>query len=145
MKRAAFALVALALTPQAIAARGLDPQWYAGGGWQYGWVASGNPSIDGAEGPGFEVVLGRRIGEHRPMFFDLRAGGIFVDVGPTPEIFYPAGRADYGILALGVTFAGPGSGESVRGFRSMARITTSHGTSSSTVSTASDSRRRRGF
>jgi len=75
---------------------------YVGGGVQYGWIASGHPSIDGAEGSGYQVVGGVRVAPR--LFFDMRIGGIFVDVGPAPEIAYPADQADCTMLAMGLLY-----------------------------------------
>ena len=99
----ALALAGLASFPPAGAAPPRSPRSaYVGGGVQYGWIASGHPSIDGAEGSGYQVVGGTRIAPG--LFFDMRIGGIFVDVGPTPEITYPADQADYSMLAMGLLY-----------------------------------------
>jgi hypothetical protein len=79
-----------------------DRSAYVGGGVQYGWVESEHPSIDGSKGSGYQVVGGARVADR--LFFDMRIGGIFVDVGPTPEIAYPADRADYSMLAMGLLY-----------------------------------------
>jgi hypothetical protein len=104
LRRHLFAvLAALALPSPAPGQTGLfDVPGYVGGGGQYGSVASENPAVDGASGPGFQVVLGRQL--TGPLYFDMRLGGIFVDVGPTPDIYYPADRADYAAAALGVLY-----------------------------------------
>lgn len=105
-------LAALALAPSsAHAVRFIDVSGYIGGGTQYGWIASGNHSIDGARGAGLQVVFGRRLRDRRPLYLDLRLGGIFVDVGPTTEIVYPSDRADYALMAVGGLwdFRAPGS------------------------------------
>lgn len=95
-------LAALALSPGAAhAVRFFDVSGYIGGGAQYGWIASGNSSIDGARGPGVQLVFGRRLRDRHPLYFDLRLGGVFVDVGPTTEIAFPSDRADYAVMALG--------------------------------------------
>lgn len=73
-----------------------------GGGIQYGFVSSEHPSIDASAGSGYQVVGGARIA-HR-LFFDMRIGGIFLDAGPAPEIAYPADRADYSMLAMGLLY-----------------------------------------
>ena len=100
------ALAALALSPAgATAARFFEVPRYVGAGGQYGTVASGNPSIDGARGPGFQVVFGSRLRDRYPLYFDMRIGGVFVDVGPTPEIAYPSDRADYAVMAIGGLWA----------------------------------------
>jgi len=107
-----FALAALVTVPDAAhAVRFVDVSGYIGGGAQYGWIASGNPSINGARGPGVQVVFGRRLRDRYPLYFDLRLGGMFVDVGPTPEIAFPSDRADYAVMALGGLwdFRPPGS------------------------------------
>jgi hypothetical protein len=97
-----FVLVALAFSPGAAhAVRFVDVSGYIGGGAQYGWLASGNSSIDGARGPGLQLVFGRRLRDRYPLYFDLRLGGMFVDVGPATEIAYPSDRADYAVMAAG--------------------------------------------
>jgi hypothetical protein len=96
----AVALAGLAAGP-AHAVRFVDVSGYLGGGVQYGWIASGNPSIDAARGPGLQLVFGRRLRDDRPLYLDMRLGGIFVDVGPTREIAFPSDRADYALMALG--------------------------------------------
>ena len=95
-------LAGLALTPApAHAVRFIDVSGYIGGGAQYGWIASGNSSIDGARGPGVQVVFGRRLRDSHPLYLDLRLGGMFVDVGPTRDVVNPSDRADYAVMALG--------------------------------------------
>ncbi|MGH7731583.1 MAG: hypothetical protein ACRENJ_10090 [Candidatus Eiseniibacteriota bacterium] len=79
----------------------IDVSGYIGGGTQYGWITSGNPSIDGARGPGLQLVFGRRLRDRYPLYLDLRVGGMFVDVGPTTELAYPSDRADYAVMAVG--------------------------------------------
>lgn len=97
-----IALVALALWPEAAhAVRFVDASGYIGGGPQYGWIESGTPSIHGARGPGLQLVFGRRLRDHHPLFFDLRLGGMFMDVGPTTGTLLPSDRADYAIMAAG--------------------------------------------
>ena len=81
--------------------RFVDVSGYIAGGTQYGWIASGNSSIDGARGPGLQIVFGRRLRDSHPLYVDLRIGGIFVDVGPTTGIVYPSDRADYAVMAVG--------------------------------------------
>jgi len=105
-------VAALALSPTpAPAVPFIDVSGYIGAGTQYGRIASGNPSINGARGPGLQVVFGRRLRDRHPLYFDLRLGGMFVDVGPTSEIAFPSDRADYAVMALGGLwdFRPPGS------------------------------------
>ncbi len=97
------ALVALGLSAGAAHAqvRFVDVSGYIGGGAQYGWIASGTPSINGARGPGLQLVFGRRLRDRYPLYFDLRLGGMFVDVGPTTDLALPSDRADYAVMAAG--------------------------------------------
>jgi hypothetical protein len=98
-----LALAGLAsFSPAGAAARHPDRAAYVGGGVQYGWIASEHPSIDGSEGSGYQVVGGARVADR--LFFDMRIGGIFVSAGPAPEIVYPADRADYSMLAMGLLY-----------------------------------------
>jgi hypothetical protein len=97
-----IALVALALSPEAAqAVRFVDVSGYIGGGAQYGRIESGTPSINGARGPGLQLVFGRRLRDHYPLYFDLRLGGMFMDVGPTTGTLLPSDRADYAVMAVG--------------------------------------------
>jgi hypothetical protein len=99
----ALTLAGLApFSPAGAGPRHPDRSAYLGGGVQYGWIASEHPSIDGSEGSGYQVVGGVRVADR--LFFDMRIGGIFVDVGPAPEIIYPADRADYTMLAMGLLY-----------------------------------------
>jgi hypothetical protein len=81
--------------------RFVDVSGYIGGGAQYGWIDSGTPSINGARGPGVQLVFGRRLRDRYPLYFDLRLGGMFMDVGPTIASAIPSDRADYAIMAAG--------------------------------------------
>jgi len=81
--------------------RFVDVSGYIGGGAQYGWIGSGTPSIDGARGPGVQLVFGRRLRDRYPLYFDLRVGGMFMDVGPTIASAIPSDRADYAVMAAG--------------------------------------------
>ena len=95
------AAVVLLLSAPAHAASFFDVPGYVGGGAQFGTVGSGNPSIDGARGPGFQVVFGRRLRDRYPVYVDLRLSDVFVDVGPTPETAFPPDRANYAVMAVG--------------------------------------------
>ena len=95
-------LAALALSPApAHAVRFVDVSGYIGGGAQYGRIDSGTASINGARGPGLQLVFGRRLRDRYPLYFDLRLGGMFMDVGPTTEMAIPSDRADYAVMAAG--------------------------------------------
>lgn len=96
----AFALTAGAADAQV---RFVDVSGYIGGGAQYGWMGSGTSSIDGAHGPGVQLVFGRRLRDRYPLYFDLRIGGMFMDVGPTiaGASPIPSDRADYAVMGAG--------------------------------------------
>lgn len=101
--RLLIALAALVLCAGAADAqvRFVDVSGYIGGGAQYGWIGSGTTSIDGARGPGVQLVFGRRLRDRYPLYFDLRIGGMFMDVGPTTASAIPSDRADYAVMAAG--------------------------------------------
>ncbi len=86
-------------------------RYYVGAGGLWGSVSSGHPSIDGSSGGGFQVVFGLRFSEG--LAWDTRAGGFWTDVGPAPEITYPADRGEYGFVLTGVVWELQGGGAPV--------------------------------
>ncbi len=86
-------------------------RYYLGAEGLWGTISSGHPSIDGSSGGGFQLVFGLRLSEN--LALDLRAGGLWTDVGPAPEITYPADRGEYALLLLGLVWELQGGGAPV--------------------------------
>lgn len=82
-------------------------RYYAGIDALWGSIASRHPSIDGSSGAGLELVLGWRLADG--IAWDTRLGGLWTQVGPAPEINYPADKADYGFALTGVVWEIAGS------------------------------------
>ncbi len=78
---------------------GIDALW--------GSIASQHPSIDGSSGAGLELMFGWRLADG--IAWDTRFGGFWTEVGPAPEISYPADKADYGFFMTGIVWEVLGS------------------------------------
>ncbi len=78
----------------------------------WGTISSSHPSIDGSSGGGLLLSFGMRFTE--ALALDMRVGGTWNGrVGPTPEISYPADRAEYAVLLLGLVWELQGGGAPV--------------------------------
>lgn len=82
------------------AAQGGFAQPYLGVGASQLSVSSAYSSIDGRRGTGFTLIAGA--GFASTWFAELAVSAADIDTGPTQGIFYPADRAEYSILRLGI-------------------------------------------
>ncbi len=87
-------------------------RYYVGADALWGSISSGHPSIDGTSGPGLQLHFGLRFTEG--IALDMRVGGFWNgQVGPTPEIAYPADTGEYALLLLGLVWELQGGGAPV--------------------------------
>lgn len=93
---AAVCAAALLLLPRAAhgapVERPSPPDSHAGLVATRGELHGDHPSVNGKSGYGMSLDFGTPI--PFGLFLDLHLGGYPIDVGPTPEIYYPADRAD---------------------------------------------------
>jgi hypothetical protein len=73
---------------------------YLGAGGMAGTIRWSHPSIDGQGETGAQVLLGYDLTEN--LTWDIRGGGLWIDVAPPPEITYPADSGDFALLATGL-------------------------------------------
>ena len=76
----------------------ISSEQYVGGGVGRFSISSDHPSIDDQSVFGISLLYGIRRNSH---VFEVSMGGASgIDVGPTPDPFYPADSADYGYFSL---------------------------------------------
>jgi hypothetical protein len=86
-------------------------RYYVGADALWGSLSSRHPSIDGSSGAGLNLVMGWRFADG--LAWDTRMGGFWTEVGPAPEINYPADKADYAFVLTGLVWETAGSGAPV--------------------------------
>jgi opacity protein-like surface antigen len=95
-----FALALLLSAPINTQADGFlsESAYYAGLGLARFSIDSDHPSIEDQSITGVSLLFGLR--KHNHVFELSMGGGSGVEVGPTPDIYYPADTADYGVITL---------------------------------------------